>query len=148
MENSMRSIARALNNIAIAITNLSKALTPVKEKVTTVPASTSITSNGLGNSNVKITSVYQGKSFYEPQKDNSWKSSKISHIPQEEKLALDAIYNALMDKGRHPDHHDYIMRELSTKWPVLHAALKQLISVRNNTYNKPASEIWKNKGKW
>jgi hypothetical protein len=143
----MNSIAKALNNIALAITNLSKSLSPTKDQVTTLPLSKSVTSNP-GNPNVKITSVYQGKSFYEDKKENAWNSPKIAHIPEEEKLALDAIYNALIDKGNHPDHHDHIMRELSIKWPVLHKALKHFISVRNNTYNKPSSEIWKTKNKW
>lgn len=155
----MKSIARALNNIAIAITNLTRALTPSKKEVNTFPISNTYTTNPYTAiaKNVKITSVYQGKNYYEDKlKDksygqwalNSSQSPKIAHVHAEEKLALDAIYKALTDKGSHPDHHDYIMRELSTKWPVLHAALKELISVRNNTYNKPASEIWKNKDKW
>jgi hypothetical protein len=135
MENSMRSIAKALNNIAIAISNLAKVLTPAtidpQSKVNAFPVSSTITSNP-GNPNVKITSIYQNKNY------------AIAHISHEEKLAFDAVYSALTDKGNHPDHHDHIMRELSTKWPVLHKALKQLVVARKESYNRPSSDIWKN----
>lgn len=144
----MKSIARAINNVAIAISNLAKMIAPVNEPKQIINTSNpTVTSNPAGG-HVKITSIYQGKSFYEDKKENAWNSPRIAHIPQEEKVAVDAIYNALVDKGKHPDHHDYIMRELSTKWPVLHKALKELMSVRNNTYNKTTSDIWKTKDKW
>ena len=143
----MRSIARSLNTIALAINNLAKALGPPKEQVVTLPAlgnNTSSPRNSIAK-NVTITSLYQGKNY---NKDNQ-QSPKIAHIHQQEKLALDAVYNALTDKGNHPDHHDHIMRELSTKWPVLHNALKQLVIARKETYNSPSlnTEIIHNSSK-
>ena len=146
MENSMRSIARALNTIALAINNLAKALNPPKEQVTTFPISSTFTSSS-GNAvakNVSVTSVYQGKNYYEKNQQ----SPKVAHIHKDEKIALDAVYDALTDKANHPDHHDHIMRELSTKWPVLHKALKQLIVARKESYNRPSSEIWKKNNIW
>lgn len=127
----MKSIARALNNIAIAITNLGRALAPVKEESKDIPVSNTVTSNP-GNPNLKITSIYQNKNY------------KISHVPYEEKAAIDAIFNALTDKGSHPDHHDHVMKELATKWPTLHKALNQFVLARKATYNASTSQIWKN----
>jgi hypothetical protein len=161
----MRSIARALNTIALAINNLAKALNPPKEQVITFPVSTTYTSNPYNAisknaaKNVKITSVYQGKNYYEDKVNNvttsygQWsvdgnQSPKIAHIHKDEKVALDAVYDALTDKGNHPDHHDHIMRELSTKWPVLYKALKQLVVARKESYNLPSSEIWKKNNIW
>ncbi len=129
----MKAIARALNNIAIAITNLSKSLSPIKEEIKpNIPLPNTVTSNP-SSPNVKITSIYQNKNY------------KMSHIPYDEKVAIDAIYNALTDKGKHPDHHDYIMRELSNKWPVLYEALKKLIVARKESYNYTSSDIWRTK---
>jgi hypothetical protein len=129
----MKAIATALNNIAIAITNLGKNLSPIKQEIkTNTPVSNTITSNP-GNPNVKITSIYQNKNY------------KMSHIPYDEKVAIDAIYDALTDKGKHPDHHDYIMRELSNNWPVLYNALKKLIVARKESYNYTSSDIWRTK---
>jgi hypothetical protein len=129
----MKAIARALNNIAIAITNLSKSLSPIKEEIKpNIPLPNTVTSNP-GNPNVKITSIYQNKNY------------RMSHIPYDEKVAIDAIYDALTDKGKHPEHHDYIMRELSNKWPVLYGALKKLIVARKESYNYTSSDIWRTK---
>jgi hypothetical protein len=136
----MKAIANALNNIAIAISNLSRALAPVKEQPNKFPVSNTVTSNP-GTSNVKITSIYEGKNYYE----KGSQTSKIVHIPQEEKTATDKIYSALTNKGSHPAHHDYIMRELSVKWPVLYKALNDLLNARKETYNRTSSDIWKNK---
>jgi len=151
----MRSIARALNTIALAINNLAKALTPPKEQVTTFPVSSTFTtsSGSAVPKNVKITSVYQGKNYAQAKEaiekyEKNQQSPKIVHIHKDEKLALDAVYSALTDKGNHPDHHDHIMRELSTKWPVLHTALKQLIIARKESYNNPSPEIWKKNNTW
>ena len=148
----MRSIARSLNTIALAINNLAKALGPPKEQVVTLPALGNNTSSP-GNSiakNVTITSLYQGKNYNSAQAkealikyEKNQQSPKIAHIHQEEKVALDAVYNALTDKANHPDHHDHIMRELSTKWPVLHNALKHLVIARKESYNSPSPKnIW------
>ena len=154
----MRSIARALNTIALAINNLAKALTPPKEQVTTFPVSSTFTStpsNAVAK-NVKITSIYQGKNYYEDKinKDKTYgewavngnQSPKIAHISQQEKLALDAIYAALTENPNHspyPDGRDLLMGQLSNKWPTLHKALKQLKTARKESYNRPSSEIWK-----
>ena len=148
----MRSIARSLNTIALAINNLAKALAPPKEQVVTLPSLGNNTSSP-GNSiakNVTITSLYQGKNYNSAQSkqaikayENKQQSPKVAHIHQDEKVALDALYNVLTDKANHPDHHDHIMRELSTKWPVLHNALKQLVIARKESYNSPSPKnIW------
>ena len=133
----MNSIARALNNIALSITNLGKTIATNKEQTVNLPVSNTVTSNP-GNPTVKITSIYEGKNYYE----KGSQTSKVAHIPYEERVALDAIYDALTNKGKHPDHHDHVMRELSTKWPVLHRALKQLLLARKETYNRKSSDLW------
>lgn len=144
----MKSIAKAINNVAIAITNLGKVLVLNKPAETKDPVSTTITSNPI-STGVKIKTQYYTESYTQP-KSKSWESSKFVRIPQEEKDAIDAIYKALTEKGSHPDHHDHIMRELLTKWPVLHSALNRLIRSRKETYNQYTnySDIWKTKDKW
>lgn len=146
----MNSIARALNNIAISINRLADAVISSKkiEAPKQLPAPKAETSNGVGH--VTITSQFI-ETPYKPSASNFalGNSSKMVRVLQEEKDALEAIYKALSDKGKHPDHHDYIMRELSTKWPVLHSALTKLLIVRKDKYNKQTYDVWKNpKNKW
>lgn len=149
----MKSIANALNNIASAIRSLSTIVAPPREVKPVVP--TTITSNPT-KSNVTITSLapvkedpYDSwKKEYTPKKQFERTSPKLVHVPKSEKDAIDSIYKAISDKGSHPDHHDHIMRELSTKWPVLYKALMQLISARKEHYNQQTSDIWKSKNKW
>ena len=177
MENSMRSIARALNTIALAINNLAKALTPPKEQVTTFPiSSTFTTSSGSAvPKNVKITSVYQGKNYLESKQAikayeenqqekiknatasyGQWsidgnQSPKIAHIHKEEKVALDALHATLTEKSvnsPYPTQRDFVMKDLSIKWPALHKALNDLVVARKESYNRPSSEIWKKNNVW
>jgi hypothetical protein len=139
----MNSIARALNNIAISVQNLANAFNTSKDQNKSI-VPTTVTSNPL-SSNVTITSVAKTKEVAPYLKHDH---TGMVSITKEEKRALDTIYNALADKGNHPSHHDHVMRELSTKWPVLHSALNQLIRVRKYYYNSSSSDIWKDKQKW
>lgn len=129
----MNSIARALNNIAISLNSIASAINNSKKVET---KNTTITSNPA--SAVAVTSFVQSGSF-----------EKVS-IPKEEKEAIDAIYDALIVKGNHPEHHDHVVRELRTKWPVLFKALDRLTVVRKKHYNKTTDydvnkQIWKSK---
>jgi hypothetical protein len=146
----MNSIAKALNNIAISINRLADAVISSKkiESSKQLPALKAETSNGLGH--VTITSQFI-ETPHKPSQTNFdlGNSSKMVRVFQEEKDALEAIYKALSDKEKYPHHHDVIMRELSTKWPVLHSALNKLLIVRKDKYNKQSYDIWKNpKNKW
>lgn len=152
----MNSIARALNNIAYAISNLASAITPPKVNEPKA-VNTTITSNpsyeAVKVTSTAVTTTYPKHNHYSFGPKNS---PVIARVTQQEKDALEAIYKALSDKGSHPDHHDHIMRELSTKWPVLHSALNKLLLARKEYYNQstdyinkggnPANKnIWKNK---
>lgn len=124
----MRSLINAINNLAHAINNLASS----RSSVNVYPKT--ITSNP--KSNVNITSF---KSSY---------GTDAVTITKLEYDALTAIYNALTDRGTHPEHHDHLMRELKTKWPVLHNALNNLINSRSyySSYAKYENKsIWKYK---
>jgi hypothetical protein len=124
----MKSLIKALNNIASAIEKLANSL---KKDVLNsyTPVNKTITSNPY-SSNVKVTS-------YREEYNNTF-----IRIPKDQYDALIAIKEALTDKGSYPEHHDYIVRELKTKWPVLSSALDKLL----NSYsyvNKNSKSIWK-----
>ena len=151
----MKSIAKALDNIAIAIRNLAAIVAPVKPEEIKIPPTT-ITSNPV-KSNVTITSITPAKSPTDkifvkdyPFKDSQFPtpSAPLVHVTKAERDAIQSIYNIINDKGSHPDHHDHVMRELSTKWPVLHKALLQLVKARKEGYNQPYNNPWKTKEKW
>lgn len=129
----MNSIARALNNIALSLNSIAKAIENSK-KVEVTP---SITSNPVSNVTYTITSAQQSGI-----KNNSYE--KVS-IPKEEKEAIDAIYDALINKGDYPHHHDHVVREMNTKWPVLFKALDNLTKVRKKYYNDSSHSKFYNK---
>ena len=142
----MKSISKILNGVAAAIQNLAAIITPSNPKKIDYKTKT-ITSNP-SYSNVKITSDVKVKQPKAYEISNPQFVNKLSHIPKAEKDALDAIYKAIVDKGSHPDHHDHLVRELSTKWPVLHKALAQLVRARKENYNPYSSYSSKAKQKW
>jgi hypothetical protein len=145
----MKSIAKALDNIAIAIRNLASLVAPVKAEEIKIPPTT-ITSNPV-KSNVTITSITPVKSSKDyPFKDSQFPipSATLVHVTKAERDAIQSIYNIINDKGSHPDHHDHVMRELSTKWPLLHKALLQLVKARKEGYNQQYNNPWKTKEKW
>jgi hypothetical protein len=142
----MNSIARALNNVAQSLQSIATAILTTK-KLDVKPAITSNPASGIIVTKVENYTDRISATSNPPYKLNT--SSKLLHISLEERNALDAIYNALKDKGNHPDHHDHIMRELKTKWPVLHKALDSLIIARHkhysptsHDYNKTSKNIW------
>jgi len=113
----MKSI---LNNLILAINNLAAA---INKKNNTYALNPTTTSNPYSTSpNVKITSYYESK-------------KTGVYITKEEYDALKAVYNAVTDKGSHPKHHDHVAREIQIKWPLLDAALKQLVKVHNYKHN-------------
>jgi hypothetical protein len=129
----MKSLVSALNNIASAIEKLAAA---VKKETPNsyVPITKTTTSNPY-SSNVKITSY---PSYPQEVNETSVRITKAQYD------ALLAIKKALTDKGSHPDHHDHIVRELKTKWPVLSSALDQLVD-SYSYINKSSKSIWKGK---
>jgi len=126
----MKSLVNALNNIASAIEKLANSLKKETYNSYTVPSKTT-TSNPY-SSNVKITSY---------REENTTTSVAITKAQYD---ALLAIKKALTDKGNHPDHHDHIVRELKTKWPVLSSALDQLLE-SYSYLSKSSKSIWKDK---
>lgn len=114
----------ALNNLASSMAN--------KNVINNISPKSTTSNPYTGNST--ITSYYS--SSYSKGKN------LISTISDAEYKALRKIYDAMTDKGSHPDHHDHVMRELKTKWPTLYNALDELILARTNPKNK---SIWKEK---
>ena len=146
----MKSIANALNNIAAAIRNLATILEPPKQEVKKIE-NTTITSNPVKSTVTVKTVPLPKENIYTPNKQFGSNTGQLVHITKAEKEAVDAIHNAIVEKGSHPDHHDHIMRELSTKWPVLHKALLQLVKSRKESYNQAYTyrdNIWKTKDLW
>ena len=47
---------------------------------------------------------------------------------------INRILIALTNKGSRPKHHDYIMRQLKSTWPILYNALMELVEVRKDHY--------------
>lgn len=127
----MKSIINAINNLSMAINNLASSIK--SKNVVTSVASKSTTSNPYV-ANSSITKYYSYS--------NSKGKNLLSTISDAEHKALMSIYNAITDKGSHPDHHEHIMRELKTKWPTLYRALDELILARSNP---KYSSIWKEK---
>lgn len=124
----MKSLINALNNIASAIEKLANSLKKDAPN-SYIHTNKTITSNPY-SSNVKVTSY---------REENN--STSVT-ITKDQYDALIAIKKALTDKGSYPKHHDYIVRELKIKWPVLSSALDKLI----NSYsyvNKNSKSIWK-----
>lgn len=138
----MNSIARALNNIAISLNSIAAAINNSKKVEKVEPKNTTITSNPASVVTITSSTISQNSGI-----------DKV-YVLKEEKEVLDAIYDALTVKGNHPEHHDHVMRELRTKWPVLYKALDKLTIIRKNNYNKSYSQkgkdVWKNKStsKW
>ncbi len=136
----MNSIARALNNIAISLNSIATAINNSKKVET---KNTTITSNPTSAVTITSSTIPQIK------------DGDRVYVLKEEKEVLDAIYDALLVKGNHPEHHDYIMKELRVKWPVLFKALDKLIIIRKDKYNKSykyqqKQDIWNtgSKNKW
>lgn len=129
----MKSIINAVNNLSMAINNLASSIK--SNNFVTGIASKSTTSNPY-----TVNSTITKHSHY------PYSYSKTKNLPSTisdaEYKALMSIYNAITDKGSHPDHHDHIMRELRTKWPTLYKALDELILARTNP---KYSSIWKEK---
>lgn len=109
----MKSIVSALYAIVKSIENLTKAI-----------------QNKNSNS-------YYSKPLPPSTTTTTYVSNQYSYIriTVQEEQAMKAIYSALTDKGNHPEHHDYIVRELELKWPVLHKALSEFIAARNQNIN-------------
>jgi hypothetical protein len=141
----MNSIARALNNIALSLQAIANEMRKNKE-VSVVKA---VTSNpNYYNTTSKVV-TYQ----------ENLENDNILITKKEYKALLD-IHKALTDKGSHPIHHDHVMRELQTKWPVLFKALNDFMLSRSyisqkiqednkkfNTHIKHSHErsIWRGK---
>lgn len=133
----MNSIARALNNIAYSLNSVASAISNSKKiEPKLLVEKTAVTSNPI--SNVKIT---QSTMNFSDDKN----PSKMVHITQEEKQAIDSIYDALMIKGNHPRHHDDVMRQLEIKWPVLFKSLQHWMTIRRRVYNQKTSYYQENK---
>lgn len=129
----MNSISRALNNIALSLNAIANAINNSKK----VEIKPSITSNPI--SSVTITKLSQEISEKKHNQEIFKNSFEKVTIPKEEKEAIDAIYNALIMKGDYPHHHDHVVREMRTKWPVLFRALDKLTNVRKKYYNDTSS---------
>lgn len=120
----MKSIISALNAIANSIDNLTKAIQNKNNKYYNYSPQTTTTT----------TSGYNPYSY--------------ARITVKEEQAIKAIYSAMTDKGAYPEHHDHVVRELQTKWPVLYKALQELVSAKNTHYNtitrqKAKEDLWK-----
>lgn len=74
----------------------------------------------------------------------SYNNYNQRHVTYDEWHALDEVYMCLVDKGSHPDHHDYIMRELENKWPILFNNLKKLVEAKEAAINKNLSTKYYN----
>jgi hypothetical protein len=144
----MSSIAKALNNIAQSLQAIATAILNSK-KIDVRPAITSNPSSNVIISKVqKYPNDYTSNNF-KPKFEN-YLPSKIVHISQEEKNAIDSIYKALTEKASYPEHYDYVMRELKNKFPDLYKSLDSLVvSYARNTkitsypnYVPPKS-VWK-----
>jgi hypothetical protein len=133
----MRSLTNALNNIAAAINNVASSLNRQNNNL----SSKTITSNG-GYTGTKITTY----------KDSI--DALTVRVDKKEHEAIVEIFNAITDKGKYPHHHDDMMRELETKWPVLYKALNNLVKVRSYSFyakqdkinSKQDKRIWNEKG--
>lgn len=121
----MKSIVSALNAISASIDSLTKAIQNKNSKYYNYsPQTTTTTTTG-----------YQEYSY--------------NRITVREDQAIKAIYQAMTDKGSYPEHHEYIVRELENKWPALYKALQELVSAKNNSFNKMTRQktkdsFWKN----
>ena len=117
----MNSIAKALNNIAQSLQAIATAILSSKR----IDVRPTVTSNPTSN-----TVVSKMKKYPDTSTSNNLKSkfqdylpSKIVHISEEEKNAIDSIYKALTEKASYPEHYDYVMRELRNKFPDLYKSL-------------------------
>lgn len=72
------------------------------------------------------------KTIYPKQFSDSYIENNTMKVSLKEYFAMKKIANALMDKGSHPKHHDYMIRELQNKWPTLYKALMDLVEARGS----------------
>ena len=134
----MNSIAKAINNVALSLSRIATALEYKK---------------------IETTPISQKKLFLNPTETSNPNYTKVTStitaipvsmtsVPRNEGQAFDAIYNTLVNKGTHPDHYDFLMREIKTKWPSLWQNLQDIIKIRstpqygNNDYRHD-HKIWK-----
>ena len=128
----MSSIARALNNIAQSLQAIATAILSSKR----IDVRPTVTSNPTSNTIVSKLQKYPDTSTssnLKPKFEN-YLPSKMVHISEEEKNAIDSIYKTLTEKASYPEHYDYVMRELKNKFPDLYKSLDFfVISYQRNT---------------
>jgi hypothetical protein len=132
----MRRIANGLFAIAASLNRVANAL----ETKNTVISPTNVSATS--------TTPYVVKKI--ETSNPGYEKTKISlqqKMPTQLESITSQIYKALSDKGSHPKHHEHVMREMKTKWPVLFAALDRLEKyyIYNNEkyYSSSKRDIWK-----
>jgi hypothetical protein len=111
----MRRIANGLFAIAASLNRVANAL----ETKNTVILPNNVSTTSTNPYIVKKTET----------SNPGYEKGKISlqqKMPTQLESIASQIYKALSDKGSHPDHHEHVMREMKTKWPVLFTALDRL----------------------
>ena len=128
----MNSMTKALNNIAQSLQAIATAILSSKR----IDVRPSITSSPTSSTVVSKVEKYPDTSTsnnLKPKFEN-YLPSKMVHISQEEKNAIDSIYKTLTEKASYPEHYDYVMRELKNKFPDLYKSLDLfVISYARNT---------------
>lgn len=138
MENSMRSIARALNAIALAIENLANALNPSKKKPDTFSISTTFDSTPINPAYNNQLNPPHDNPYMDTKKRIDFSYNTYGSLSFDEREALYKIYKAIFNKGVNEPLHDKmlanLLNDLKRDWPSLHSAIDSLVQSKKINY--------------